>query len=258
MPPTAGWLLELLRRQARSALQKQFNDAYAWWQREAAEPWNELHAALLARLTELHASGVSAFRTKDQAETVLRLVFTQVLPAYRRHHSDLLFRLSDVTLYQPFFLVRVIEAVLAQGSPRDEDERIVAATLAQLNDFVGHRPIAILETRLRGEPYDHEKVRPIPLYLRGVGCAWGRYRELVEKALAILGDTDVAILQDASFDLKLLDELAIDPRAYDHGHPVNRRSNYVFGEWDPHHFDLQGRYRRFVVRQVSWTFTPPS
>jgi hypothetical protein len=48
----------------------------------------------------------------------------------------------------------------------------------------------------------------------------------------------------------LLDELAMDVRAYDHGHPVNRRPNYVFGEWDPHHIDNQGHYRRFVVRQL--------
>src|SRR5207248_1760896 len=35
------------------------------------------------------------------------------------------------------------------------------------------------------------------------------------------------------------------------GHPANRRSNYVFGEWDPHHLDNQGRYRRYVVRQIT-------
>ncbi len=40
-------------------------------------------------------------------------------------------------------------------------------------------------------------------------------------------------------------------RAYDHAHPVNRRPNYVFGEWDPHHIDNQGRYRRFVVRKIT-------
>src|SRR5262249_12513638 len=39
-------------------------------------------------------------------------------------------------------------------------------------------------------------------------------------------------------------------RAYDHGHPVNRRPNYIFGEWDPHHLDSQGRYRRYVARKL--------
>ncbi len=232
--------------------QMQFNAAYAWLaDHDAAEPWKDLHEALVARLGELHASGVSAFRSTDQAEGVLRLAFAVVLPGYRRHHADLLFHLGEADWFQPFFLVRVVEAVLAQGGPWAEDERIVAGALAQLNDYVGHRPIAILESRPRAEPYDYERVRPIPLYLRGGGCAWGRYRELLDAALAILRDTDPAILQDACFDLELLDELALDPRAYDHNHPVNRRSNYVFGEWDPHQIDNQGRYRRFVLRQVT-------
>ncbi len=43
----------------------------------------------------------------------------------------------------------------------------------------------------------------------------------------------------------------MDLRAYDHGHPVNRRPNYVFGEWDPHHLDNQGRYRRYVARKIT-------
>src|SRR5260370_31971844 len=43
----------------------------------------------------------------------------------------------------------------------------------------------------------------------------------------------------------------MDPRAYDHGHPVNRRPNYVFGEWDPHHLDTQSSYRRYVARQLT-------
>ena len=59
------------------------------------------------------------------------------------------------------------------------------------------------------------------------------------------------MLADAQFDLPLLDELAVDVRAYDHGHPVNRRPNYVFGEWDPHHLDNNGRYRRYVVRKIT-------
>ena len=45
--------------------------------------------------------------------------------------------------------------------------------------------------------------------------------------------------------------LAIDPRAYDFDHPVNKRPNYHFGQWDPHCIDNQGRYRRFVVQQVT-------
>ena len=36
-----------------------------------------------------------------------------------------------------------------------------------------------------------------------------------------------------------------DARAYDHGHPANRRPNYLFGEWDPHLIDRHGHYRRY-------------
>src|SRR5262249_59807967 len=148
------------------------------------------------------------------------------------------------------WLMRALEAVLNQGGPWDEEERVVRATLTQLNDYVGYRPVAILETRPRGEPYEHEKLRPIPLYIRGAGVLHGRYRELVERALQVLRGTDGGILADAYFDPELLDELALDPRAYDHGHPADKRPNYRFGEWDPHHIDPKGRYRRFVVRQL--------
>ncbi len=51
-------------------------------------------------------------------------------------------------------------------------------------------------------------------------------------------------------DLRLLDELAVDPRAYDHAHPVNQRPGYQFGEWDPDLIDQRGRYRRFVLRRM--------
>ena len=48
-----------------------------------------------------------------------------------------------------------------------------------------------------------------------------------------------------------LDELAFDPRAYDFDHPVNKRPNYHFGQWDPHLIDNKGFYRRYVVQQVT-------
>jgi hypothetical protein len=58
-------------------------------------------------------------------------------------------------------------------------------------------------------------------------------------------------LRAAHFDPARLAELAFDPRAYDFDHPVNKRPNYHFGQWDPHQIDNQGRYRRFVVQQVT-------
>src|SRR5262249_36498809 len=201
--------------------QKQLNDAWAALAAAgAAEPWTELYQRLHDDLAALKAAGAAAFREATQVEAVLPLLFTHLLPAYRAHHADLLGQLSERDLFQPFFVARAAEAILAQGGPWDETERIVRVALVQLNDFVGYRPIAILETRPRGEPYDHERVRPIPLYLRGAGVASGRYHDLVARALDILQATDPSPLADAHFDLQLLDELALDPRAYDHGHPV--------------------------------------
>ncbi|HEV3449068.1 MAG TPA: hypothetical protein VG099_30815 [Gemmataceae bacterium] len=232
--------------------QKQLSDACRWLAKKGApEPHALLAELLRSKLAELRAGGTSAFRDTRQAEAVLALVFAELLPAYRAHHADLLFHQPARELLQPFFLARACEAVLLQGAPWDDEARIVAGALAVLNDYVGHRPMALLETRPKGEPYDHERVRPVPIYIREAGVAWGRYSALVSKALEILATTDAGLLTEAYFDADLLDELAFDPRAYDHQHPVNRRPNYVFGEWDPHHLDSQGRYRRYVARQVA-------
>jgi hypothetical protein len=232
-------------------VQKQINEAYAFLAQTGSEtPWTALPEHLLAKLESLKASSSSAFQDVSQARAVITLL-PRVLQKYRQHHADLLFYLPDRDLFQPFFLARVMEAILAQGPPWRDEERIAAGAVAQVNDFVGHRPVAILENRPRGEPYDHERVRPIPLYLKGAGVGFGQYHDLLARALDILRATEPAILAEAQFDLDLLDELALDPRAYDQGHPVNRRPNYIFGEWDPHHIDNQGRYRRFVVRGMT-------
>ena len=53
------------------------------------------------------------------------------------------------------------------------------------------------------------------------------------------------------FALEQLDELAFDPRAYDFDHPVNKRPNYLFGQWDMNKLDNAGRCRRFVLQQVT-------
>jgi hypothetical protein len=232
--------------------QKALSDAYAFLAaRNVAQPWAALHQALRAKLADLQAGGAAAFREARQAEAVLALAFDGVLPAYRAHHADLLFHLSDADLWQPFLLARVFEAVLAEGPLRRDGKDVVAGALARLNDYVGHRPIAVLESRPRGEPYDHERVRPIPLFLPGAGVAAGPYHDLVTAALDILAATDRGLLDEAGFDPALLEELALDPRAYDHGHPANKRPNYLFGEWDPHHIDNRGRFRRFVLRRVT-------
>ncbi len=232
--------------------QRQLDDAYNVVVGAGAKnPWEALRAWLLAELGGLERSDNAAFRDCSQARAIISLVFDDVLPAYRQHHSELLGHLSDADLFTAFFVARVFEAVLAQGSPWDETDRITRGVLKKLNDFVGHRPIAVLESRPQTDLYPHERVRPVPLYIRGAGVAHGRYREMISLALDILEKTDPDLLQEACFDPNLLDELAFDPRPYDHGHPVNRRPNYLFGEWDPHLIDEQGRFRRFVVRKAT-------
>jgi len=219
--------------------------------RTAAEAtWQALGRMLHLALERLHG-GSEAFRQVEQAQAVLELVFQSTLPAYRQHHRDLLFHQSEEALFQPFFLGRVCEAVLRQGAPWDQTQRIVDGALGLLDDFIGHRPVAVLQTEQKLQPYAHEWVRPIPLMIRAAGVAWGKYHDVVEKALEILQSTEPGLLAQASFNPEWLDELAMDPRAYDFDHPANKRPNYHFGQWDPHHIDNSGRYRRYVAPQVT-------
>jgi len=212
--------------------------------------WKQLADVLRAGLEELPRT-TAAFREVGQARAVLRIVYEEALPAYRRFHRDLLFHQTDEALFRPFLIGRACEAVLAQAAPWEETERIVAGAVKQLNDFIGHRPVPVLRSEQKLQPYAHEWVRPIPLYVAGAGVAVGRYQAVVEKAMEILRATDPELLRQAWFDPELIEELGLDPRAYDFEHPVNRRPNYHFGGWDPHRIDLQGRFRRFVVQQVT-------
>jgi hypothetical protein len=231
---------------------KQLNEAFALLASAGqAPPWDALRDTLLAELNRLHQAGSAAFQEVTQAEAVIRLGLDELLRAYRAHHADLLYHARDADLFQPFFLARACEAVLAQRGPWDDTGRVIRGALRQLNDFVGYRPIAVLEGRRRGELYDHERARPVPLFVRGAGVGYGKYEAVLKQAIAILESTNPGILADADFDMSLLDELAFDPRGYDFGHPVDKRVNYCFGEWDPHHLDNQGRFRRYVVRQVT-------
>lgn len=200
-------------------------------------------------LHELSAKN-PAFQDTIQATAVLELVWNGVLPAYLQHHRDLLFHQTAPGLFKPFFVGRVCEAVLAEGAPWDEPERIVPNVLARLNDYLGYRPLPVLHNKRKHEPYPHERCRPVPLYIAGAGVAIGRYQALVTRALELLRSLDPNLLQSAWFDPDLLDELAFDPRAYDFNHPANKRPNYHFGMWDPHVIDGRGFYRRFVVQQT--------
>ncbi len=215
----------------------------------ASVTWSKVPEALQQLLAQLHQTA-PAFSDVTQAQAVLKLVFSDVLPAYRVHHRDLLAHLKDAEFEQPLFLAKVFEAVLQQGAPWDDPEGIIQGSLHRLNDFVGFRPVAVLENGRKMDLYPHERVRPWPLYLRNAGVAHGPYNTLIKRALELLNEVPEEMLSDAYFDINKMDELALDPRAHDHSHPVNKRTNYLFGEWDPHQIDIKGNYRRFVIRRV--------
>lgn len=227
-------------------------------------PWVTLPTWLKHALGQLEASGAAAFKDATQVRGVVEAALVRLPAAYRAHHSDLLAHQPDADLFNPFFLARACEAVLRQGPPWDDPDRLVSGGIATLNDYVGYRPIAVLETRPNTDFYPHEKIRPVPLYLKGAGISPGRFADLVRPALDLLARIDAALLEEACFDLNKLDELAYDPRAHDHFHPVNKRPNVLFGEWDSHTIDNRGYYRRFVLRQatldtlLAWIAGPPN
>lgn len=237
---------------------------------------------LIARLSQL-ATESNAFADDRQARRALLLASGHVFPAYLAFHRDLLYHAEPAMLFPAFFVGRAFEKILecanelggweslcdetlqepfALGnelarqqdadlsSPAGLRDALTSVVVRRLNDYIGHRPVPVLESQ-QIEPYEHEWVRPIPIYIRGAGVSHGPHRAVVQRTLELIEDTDADILQAACLDPELLDEVALDPRAYDFDHPVNKRPNYHFGQWDPHQIDDRGRYRRFVVQHVT-------
>lgn len=216
---------------------------------EGMPAWLQIQQWLQDALVRL-AETNPAFEDSAQAEALIELLWLNFLPSYLDFHRDLLFHQEPEGIFNGFFLGRAMEAVLSQGAPWEETDRIVDGAIARLNDYVGYRPVAVLEGR-RLEPYPNEWVRPIPVYISDIGVSAGQYSDVIARCLEILQDTDDDIRRRAGFDLDMLEELAVDPRAYDFDHPVNQRPNYHFGQWDPHRIDNAGNYRRFVIQQVT-------
>lgn len=217
------------------------------------DPCMALAELLREELEKLRESGSAAFRDIAQARFAIRAGLIEFPPAYLEFHDDLFAHVKPETLLTPFFLARALEALLQQRRRAAADESspgFIRDVIHSLDDYVGYRPVPVLESRQTIEAYPHEKIRPVPLYLKGVGVSAGPYRDLVLQALSILQSTPLELLEDAQFEADALEELAFDPRAYDHNHPANRRPNYIFGEWDSHHIDQKGRYSRFVVRKT--------
>lgn len=219
---------------------------------EGAHPegtWRAVLDALDGRLQSV-AGKPGPFSDATQAAGAVEVVAKQLLPAYRAFHVDLLFHQPDDVLFRPYFLARAFETMLALGGPWDEVERLVPAAILQLNDFIGYRPVAVLEGR-RIEPYPHEWVCPVPLLLRDAGVACGKYEALIARTWEVLRTVSPQIRRAAGFEPDRVDELAFDPRAFDFDHPSNKRPNYMFGCWDANIVDLGGFYRRFVIQQVT-------
>lgn len=232
-----------------AAINRLYADAIMGNPFEGLPAWLQVQQWLQDALAKL-ADSQPAFSDHSQGAAILELVWLHLLPAYLDFHSDLLFHQEPEGVFNGFFVGKAVEAVVIQGSPWDDVDRIVNGAIRHLNDFVGYRPVAVLEGR-RLEPYQHEWCRPIPLFIKGVGTASGPYHAVIGKCLEILNGTSEEILRRANFDLGMLDELALDPRAYDFDHPVNQRPNYHFGQWDPHLIDRAGYYRRFVIQQIT-------
>jgi hypothetical protein len=207
---------------------------------------------LLDQLEGFRAAGEPVFTDIAQAGSVIQWTLRKVQPAYRKHHSDLLAHLPESEFFTPFLAAKMFEAVLEAGEPwsDDQSDRIVSAALRTLNSFIGYRPVAVLENGRRMEVYEHERFCPIPLYLQDAGTANGRYHELIDAMLTFMKSLPAELTEPAHFSLARLSELALDVRAHDHLHPVNKRTNYVFGEWDPELIDTKGFYRRFVIRRL--------
>ena len=101
-----------------------------------------------------------------------------------------------------------LEAVLAVRSESEiPKDQLAVAAVARLNYFVGYRPVPVLENRLAGEVYDHERFCPVPLYLRGVGVAAGPYQDLVRAASDIAAAADPKFAGNTQFSLRSWDSI---------------------------------------------------
>ena len=208
---------------------------------------------LMRRLDELEAEQ-PAFRDARQARRMISVLFEGLLPAYRRFHADLLEHQPPGSIERPFFVMAAARALLAgmtAGELASDEETLVAAAVDRLNDYVGWRHVAVLENGQLSAPYPHERVRPVPLLVAGVGVAHGRYRDLVAGAVEILSAAPPELLHQADFEIDAVEELDFDPRAFDFMHPASSRPNYLFGLWDPQRIDEEGRYSRMVLQQAT-------
>jgi len=211
------------------------------------ETWTRLYDFLFEAIDYLSDHN-EAFTNNDQSRIVIEITFDQLLRTYFMFHQDLLFHQSEIQLFNSFFIGRAFEVILQNGP--DFENIDTEVLLRQFNDFIGYRPVATLETQ-NIQPYTHEWLRPVPLYIQGSGACDGSYQQVIEKTVELLTETDDALLRQAFFELENLKEIALDPRSYDFDHPANKRPNHHFGMWDPHHINNKGYYDRYVIQKVT-------
>jgi len=94
--------------------------------------WLKLQQWLVEQLQQLKGAN-PAFSQSDQASRVIELVWRSLLPDYLDFHSDLLFHQESEGIFNGLFLGRAIEAVLRQGAPWDQLDRIVPGAISELN-----------------------------------------------------------------------------------------------------------------------------
>ena len=210
-------------------------------------PWKKVAGLLNERLDKL-AKDNETFRDPRQARSALAFVFDEFLQAWLNFHRDLLFHQRTEFVFNSLFVGRAFEMALRLIDVPEEDR--LAKALEQFNDHLGHRPVATLESQ-QIEAYPNEWIRPIPVYIEGVGAATGPYQTIVQMAIEMIQNTPEQILRAAKFNPAFMDELAIDARAFDFDHPINKRPNHHFGTWDEQQVGLNGYYRRFIVHQVT-------
>ncbi len=214
--------------------------------------WREFFRVLREELT-VASRETSVFSDGIQAAKVLDVTEYQLLPAYRKYHEDLLFHQSDESLFQAFFVGRAMGYVLRLLTENESEssEWVVEKAIGKLNDFIGYRPIPVLHNQQKMQPWPHEYVGAVPLWIAGAGVSAGPYAEVIEQMVRILQQMPPELLDQAWFNPNHLNEIAFDPRAYDYQHPASHRPNNQFGMWDMTQFDLSGYYRRFVLQQVT-------
>ena len=139
---------------------------------ERVEPtWKAMHRFLGQALQDLYGHG-GAFRQTIRPRRCSAGV-RRLLPAYRQFHEDLLFHQTDENLFQPFFIGRACEAVLAAGRAVGRSGPDRAAARAQLNDYLGHRPVAVLRTRAKNPALRPRMGAADPLmHPRGAAGPW--------------------------------------------------------------------------------------